>query len=143
MTKQVASLRLGSAYRATVRFRWLSDSGAVVHSAFRASPSCVQPDPRPDIAVAARAPSEGRFIVALRNSGRASRAFDVELSSGGRQLATRRVSGMRAGRGDVMVFSGVDCQAGSQVTVTVDPRGELAERDELNNVAQLRCPAAG
>lgn len=142
VTKQVTALQVGRAYRATVRFRWLADSGQVVRSAFRASRTCVQPDPRPDVAVSARATSSGRFIVALRNAGRAAAPFDVEIASGSRQLALRRVPGMRAGRADLMVFTGVDCQPGSTVRVTADSRGELSERDELNNVVELRCPAA-
>ena len=142
VTKQVGALRLGSAYRATVRFRWLTDAGAVVRSAFRVSKVCAQPDLRPDLAVAARATASGRFVVALRNAGRAARAFDVEITSGSKQLAVRRVPGMGAGRADVMVFSGVECQPGAPVRVTVDPRGELTERNELNNVAELKCPAS-
>lgn len=142
VTKQVTALRVGRAYRATVRYRWLSESGAVVKSAFRVSRVCVQPDPRPDLVVTGRAVGSGRFVVALRNAGRAARPFEVEVSSGSRQLAVRRVAGMRAGRADLLIFTGVDCDPGSAVRVTADSRGELSERDELNNVAELRCPAS-
>lgn len=142
VTKQVTALRVGSAYRSVVHFRWMADGGAVVRSAVRASRTCVQPDPRPDLALTARAASSGRFFVALRNAGQAARPFDVEITSGSKQLALRRVPGMRAGRAYVLVFTGLECQPGSTVTVTADSRGELAERSELNNVTELRCPSA-
>ena len=142
VTKQVNGLRLGSAYRATVRYRWLADSGKVVRSALRASRSCVQADPRPDLAVAARAGSGG-IVVVVRNYGRAAGAFEVRLTSGTRQLESAKVSSLGPGRARPIIFDGVACEAGSTVKVTVDAGGAIAERSEANNAAELRCPASG
>ena len=142
VTKQVNLLRLGSAYRATVSFRWLDASGNVVGTAARTVRSCVQGDPRPDLAVTARVAS-GDVIVVVRNLGRAAGPFEVRLSSGGRQLVTEKLSGMGAGASRGLVIRGVGCQAGSTLTVAADPAGTITERSEANNVSELRCPASG
>ena len=142
VTKQVNGLRLGSAYRATVSYRWLSVSGRTVRSAVREAKSCVQPDPRPDLGVAARAGSGG-IVVVVRNLGRAAGAFEVKLTSAGRQLAVEKVGSLGTGRARPIVFEPVSCPAGSKVTVTVDSGSAVEERSETNNSAELRCPASG
>lgn len=142
VTKQVNGLRLGSAYRAIVSFRWLDASGKVVGKVVRTARSCVQADPRPDLAVTARLAS-GDVIVVVRNLGRAAGPFEVRLSSGGRQLAAEKLSGVGPGASRGFVVRGVSCPAGSTLTVSADPGGATAERSEANNVAELRCPASG
>jgi hypothetical protein len=141
VTKQVNSLRLGSAYRATVSFRWLAASGKVMRKVVRASRSCAQPDPRPDLGVVARAAS-GDVVVVVRNLGRQAGPFEVRLSSGGRQLLSQKVSGLGAGRARPLVFRGLSCEPGSTVKVTVDSGESIVERSEANNSAELRCPAS-
>jgi hypothetical protein len=141
VTKQVNGLRLGSAYRATVRFRWLAASGKVVRRVVRSSRACVQPDPRPDLGVAARGAS-GDLLVVVRNLGRQAGPFELRVASGGRQLLSQRISGLKAGRVRALVFRELECEPGSTVKVTVDPGDSIAERSEANNSAELRCPAS-
>jgi len=142
VTKQVNGLRLGSAYRATVTFRWLAASGKVVRRVARASRVCVQPDPRPDLAVAARGAS-GDLVVVVRNLGRQAGPFELRVTSGARQLLSQKVSGLGAGRVRPLVFRELECDAGSTVKVTVDPGESIVERSEANNTVELRCPASG
>jgi hypothetical protein len=142
VTKQVGGLRLGSAYRATVSFRWLDSAGKVVKKVVRVARSCVQADPRPDLAVTARMAS-GDVIVVVRNLGRAAGPFEVRLSSGGRQLAAEKLSGVGPGASRGFVVRGVSCPAGSTLTVSAAPLAAVAERSQANNVAELRCPASG
>ncbi len=142
VTKQVNGLRLGSAYRATVTFRWLAASGKVVRKLVRASRVCVQPDPRPDLAVAARGAS-GDLVVVVRNLGRPVGPFELRVASGARQLLSQKVSGLGAGRVRPLVFRELECDAGSTVKVTVDPGESIVERSEANNTVELRCPASG
>lgn len=141
VTKQVNALRLGSAYRATVTFRWLAASGKVVRKLARASRACVQPDPRPDLGVAARAASGDLFVV-VRNLGRQAGPFELRATSGGRQLLSQKLSGLGAGRARALVFRELECEAGSTVKVVVDAGGSIVERSEANNSAELRCPAS-
>jgi hypothetical protein len=144
VTKQVGGLRLGSAYRATVGFRWLDPSGKVVRKDARATRGCVQKDPRPDLAVTARAASaSGDVVVVVRNLGRAAGPFELKLSSGGRQLATEKFSGLDAGGARGLVFRDLSCQPGSKVLVSVGPARPTAERREDNNAVELACPASG
>jgi hypothetical protein len=141
VTKQVNGLRLGSAYRATVSFRWLAASGKVLRKVARASRVCAQPDPRPDLGVAARGAS-GDLVVVVRNLGRQAGPFELRVSSGGRQLLSQKISGLGAGRARPLVIRDLECEPGSTVKVTVDPGESIAERSEANNSAELRCPAS-
>jgi hypothetical protein len=141
VTKQVNGLRLGRAYRATVRFRWLAASGKAIKTVVRASHACVQPDPRPDLGVAARGASGDLFVV-VRNLGRQVGPFEMRIESGGRQLLSQKVSGLRSGRVRALVFRELECVAGSTVKVTVDSGDTIVERSETNNSAELRCPAS-
>lgn len=141
-TRQVNLLRLGSAYRVQVSFRWRTSSGAVVRKAVRFTKPCRQDDPRPDLKVAARS-FANRIEAVVGNGGITAPAFDVRLTVGGRQIAVQRIAGLGAGRARPIVFTNPRCEAGSTVKVTVDAAGELAERSEANNSAEVRCPASG
>ena len=144
VTKQVNGLRLGSAYRATVGFRWLDPSGKVVRKDVRVTRGCVQKDPRPDLAVTARgASASGDVVVVVRNLGRAAGPFELKLSSGGRQLAAEKFSGLGSGGARGMVFRDLSCQPGSKVVVSADSSRPSAERREDNNAVELACPASG
>lgn len=137
-----AILNRGRAYRAVARFRWVDESGKVVREATRFSPACVQPDPRPDLTVEARAGAGGIFVM-VSNAGRAAGAFEVRVTSAGRQLAGEKVASLAAGRARPIVFNSASCPAGSTVKVAVDSGSAITERSEANNAVELRCPASG
>ena len=139
--KKRVSLNQGWAYRVTVSYRWLADSGKVIRSASRSSKACTQPDPRPDLGVGARADS-GDIVVIVRNLGRTSRPTVVRLSSGAAQIATTKLPAIGSGRERSLVFRAVACEPGSKVTVRVDPDRKITERSEANNGAELQCPAS-
>ena len=141
ITKQVF-LNRGRTYRVAVAFRWVADSGKVVRKASRLSRVCSQPDPRPDLAVSVRSAS-GNTFVTVRNLGRAVGPFEVGFGSGGRKLATEKLSGLGAGALRALVVRSLPCQPGSIVTVSADPAGVITERSEDNNIAELRCQASG
>ena len=141
-TRQVNLLRLGSAYRVQVSFRWRTEAGSVVRRTTRFTKPCRQADPRPDLKVVARSFSN-RIEVVVGNGGITAPAFDVRLTAGGRQVAAQRIAGLGAGKARPIVFTNPRCEAGSTVKVTVDADAELAERSEANNSAEVRCPASG
>lgn len=140
--RQVNLLRLGSAYRVRVSFRWRTRTGVVVRRATRFTKPCRQADPRPDIKVAARS-FASRIEAVVGNGGVLAPAFNVRLTVAGRQIATQRIPYLAAGRARAIVFTNPQCEAGSTVRVTVDSAEELVERSETNNSAEVRCPASG
>ena len=75
-SKRVQDLLAPASYRAKVRFRWRDARGTVVARTAVVSPSCKQPDVRPDLrtgAVTAQAAgaSAARYAVEVRNAGTA------------------------------------------------------------------------
>ena len=140
---EVAPLRLGSAYRAVVRFRWRSPSGRVLRRATRVTSPCVQEDLRPDLRFVEARAFPGLIQAVIRNAGISAPAFDVKLVSGGRRIAGRRFPGLAVGKDLPVVFAEPRCERGSTVRLVLDAGGELAERSEDNNSRAVRCPASG
>src|SRR6476620_260021 len=71
-TKRVEQLSAPASYRAVVSFRWYDAKGRVVRRARRTSPTCVQPDWRPDLHVrrVIFPTGSGPTRVVVRNRGR-------------------------------------------------------------------------
>jgi hypothetical protein len=144
--QRVENLPAPGSYRAVVSFRWLSAQGKVFLRTKRTTPSCVQPDPRPDL----RAPritalrlgaGEWRYDVVVRNDGRSAASdFDVVLTVGDQAQPASTVIGLAAGARRTVSFTAPRCTAGSQVRVDVDPDDRVAEADETNNTLTVDCP---
>src|SRR5690349_255535 len=95
-TKTVDGLVGPASYRVVVRFRWLAADGTVTRRASAVSAACRQPDPRPDLSVAALEvrpavrPSRRRYAVTIANTGRSAAPASrlaVDLGDGRTPLA--------------------------------------------------------
>lgn len=141
-TKRVEQLAAPAAFRARLTFRWLDRRGATLRTARRTSPTCHQPDPRPDLHVAAvRLPSGGRPTVVVRNRGRsAAGPFAVRMSRAG-AAATRQIVALAAGDRQTVSFNLGRCTPGEPVTVRLDPADRVDEADEADNVVTVACPS--
>jgi hypothetical protein len=141
-TKRVEQLAAPAAFRARLTFRWLDGQGATLRTARRTSPICHQPDPRPDLHVAAvRFPAGGRPAVVVRNRGRSTAGpFTVRMSRAG-IAATRQVVALAAGDRQTLSFNLGRCTAGEPVTVSLDPADRIDEADEADNVVTVACPS--
>jgi hypothetical protein len=145
--QRVENLPAPAFYRATVSFRWLTATGRVFARAKRTTASCFQPDPSPDLRparVTGTSLSGGgaEYDVVVRNAGRtAASDFDVTLSVNGVAQPAGTVTALAAGEGRVVQFTGPRCNAGSQLSVGVDPDNRVAEADETNNSLTVDCPA--
>jgi len=142
--KRVDGLRVAATYRALVRFHWTDDEGEVVRQARRRTPSCAQPDLRPDLVVTSlRAALDARpalavYTVTVRNYGRSPAGPFAVRAAGG--LA--EVPGLAAGKQlDVGVVAPV-CVAGLSVHAVADADRRIDESDEHNGLRRT-CPLGG
>lgn len=145
--KRVDQLQAPAAYRAEVRYRWYDAHGKLQRQALRTTPTCREPDPRPDLAVGkvtAVAAGKGRlrYLVGVRNDGRSDvGAFDLVLSIDGAALPAASVAGLPAGGRAQAAVVGPACTPGSQIQVTLDPGGTIDESNETNDAVSRPCPA--
>jgi hypothetical protein len=147
-TKRVQRLVGPAAYRVAVRFRWLAADGTVLRRERELSHPCRQPDPRPDLEVAAvdvrpalRA-DRRRYAVTLANTGRtaagASR-LSLDLGPGLAPLAAA-VAALDPGELRTVVVGGPACAPGAVLTATADATDAVDERDEDDDVLSAPCP---
>jgi hypothetical protein len=139
--KTIENLPAPGTYRSSIRFRWLDALGRTIASTRRVSPSCRQPDPRPDLELGQIAYADGAYSVPVRNDGRSlAGAFDVALSVDGAPQAPRTVTSLLAGERAVLSIEAPPCDgAGEGVRVSLDPDLAVDESDELDNVVVVPC----
>lgn len=150
-SKRIDGLTAPAAYRAVVRFRWYAADGTVVMTQRRTTPSCTQPDPRPNLRLLAVRTAPGTlagtvtYLLTVVNSGRGpAGAFEVEAGpDDDGQAGTITVGGMAAREARVIEVSGRPCAVGGRVRVRLDARAAVAESDERDNDVRRDCPAAG
>lgn len=147
-TKTIDGLVGPGAYRVVVRFRWLTEAGAVSHAATVVSAACRQPDPRADLSVAALEVRPGlragrdRYAITVVNSGRsAAPASRVALDLGdGRMPLTGAVGGLGPGAQQTIVVAGRACEPGTLLTAAADATDVVDEHDEDDDTLALSCP---
>ena len=125
--ENVVDLPAPAAFRALVRYRWLSRSGRVIRRAERVTKACVETAPEPDLFIvqithAAGSPARTNelYSVAIRNSGPGSAGpFEVAFSVDATPLADQQVVGLDPRSDTTVQFSGPRCTAGStRITLT-------------------------
>jgi hypothetical protein len=141
--KRVDGLQVPASYRARVRFRWSQADGSIVRRAHRTTPSCGQPDLRPDLtpgrlrAVLDARPALAVYTLVVRNEGRsAAGPFTVRIAGGFSEVA-ELASGAHV---EVPVVAAA-CAPGSTVLAIVDSDRRVAEADERNGLRRA-CPLA-
>jgi hypothetical protein len=143
-TKRVRGLAAPAAFRAVVSFRWYDADGRVVRSARRTTPTCRQPDWRPDLHVLrVVVPADGSpTSVVVANRGRGAAAgFGVDVRRAD-VLRSAVLPGLPAGGQATVSVPLGRCRPGETVTVTLDPGDRVDEAHEADNVAAVACPGA-
>jgi CARDB protein len=146
--KQVINLPAPAAFRAVVGFRWLDVRGRVMRQVQRRTGVCEQPDERPLLRVGSitqtstPGSAEATYGVTVRNNGRGpSGAFSLQLTVDGAVQPELTVAGLPAfGRLEVDT-SAPRCGAGGALTVTLDPRHQIAEAVGGGQARTVACPA--
>jgi hypothetical protein len=124
----------------------LNAAGREVASARRLTPSCDEPDLRPDLRprsvdVLPGPDLESRtYRVTVRNAGRSPAAdFDVVLVVDGGRRPPVTVPGLAAGSSTTVSISGPRCAAGGSVQAIVDPDNRVDESVKANNARTFPC----
>ncbi len=139
--QKVANLTAPAAYRAVVSFRWINASGRVFARAQHVTPTCQQPDLRPNLRIGRITPQGRTYVVTVRNDGHsAARGFDVSLRVGGVPVVpTQTVGILGAGQRAVLQFAGPRC--GDPIVATADSGAAVAETSEADNRLTVACPS--
>jgi CARDB len=139
--KRVDGLQAPAAYRAVVRFRWSGADGTILRREVRRTPSCNQPDLRPDLvpaslhAVLDAHPALAVYSLVVRNAGRSPAGpFTVRVAG-----AVKEVAGLAAGQQLEVAVLAPSCIPGSTVRAVVDADQRIDEADE-HNALKRRCP---
>ncbi|HEX8976126.1 MAG TPA: CARDB domain-containing protein [Solirubrobacteraceae bacterium] len=149
LQKSVLALRAPATYRLRVRFRWEGANQAILATATRYSPRCVEPELRPDLAVrsitVASAPghSDTLYTARIVNAGNsAAGPFDVLFAPrDGSAGATQTVSSLGAHSWLTATFTGSACNASAPPTITADPAGQVDDLNRANNALTATCPS--
>ncbi len=153
LNKQVVDLPAPAAYRFRVSFRWTGAHERVLDTAVRDSPTCLQPELRPDLLVQsvdvqaiAGKPKWDRYVATIRNRGAtAAGSFEVLFSPGGvLPVQARIVQGLRAHSSIQRTFVAPvsACTTMSAPTVTVDPNEQIDDQNRANNSLTAVCPGS-
>jgi CARDB protein len=149
--QKVENLTAPAAYRAVVSFRWINANGRVFARAQHVTPTCQQPDLRPNLRIGritglrTADRSIATYDVTVRNDGlSAARAFDVSLSVGGVPVVpTKTIGLLRAGLRVTLQFTGQRCTGTEPIVATADAGGAVAESNETDNGLTVACPIVG
>lgn len=144
--KSIGRLVGPGAYRARITFRWRNGAGKVVRTVQRKTPTCRQPDLRPNllpeqVTADQTAADRAVYSVVVRNSGRtAAGPFTTRLASPGLDPVADTVPELAARTRTVVLLQGPPCAPGSTLDLTVDPGGQVDEADETDNAITVACP---
>lgn len=144
---QVTGLPAPAAFRVLVRARWFNRRHRILYQTSAISAVCTEPLLAPDLAVgritraAGTTPGTVQYSVEVHNAGNADAGpFGVSLTVGGIALAPVTISTLPAGGTQLAVFTGPACAAGSSVTATADPAGQVQEPADAHRTRTLACP---
>jgi hypothetical protein len=144
-TKTVQQLPAPADYRMVVEFRWLDAADRVIAQRTAVSRPCRQPDLRANLrarrlsVLPGSDPSLLRYVTTVRNTGKGtSAAYDVVLTVGETETVVRAVE-LAPGEQAVIEVEAPRCAPGAGVSVVVDGRDEVEERDEADNAQSWVC----
>jgi hypothetical protein len=143
--KQVVDLKAPATYRLRAIFRWIGANNKVLGTTVRTSPSCYQPELRPDLQVkmisVAAVPGNStanEYVAVIRNRGAtAAGPFQVQFIDGS-VVKSHSVTGLAPHSTIHQHFLGPLCTSGP-ATVTADPVDAIDDYDRANNSLSVTC----
>jgi hypothetical protein len=137
--KTVEELLAPGEYRAAVEFRWRDTRGHTLRSERATTRVCRQPDPRPDLAIAAIQLGD-RYVASVTNTGRGDAGpFTVAFTRNGEPLGSVEVPGLAAGGRTTASLSAPPCAPGELIAAQADSLDAVDEADEDGNVLGVTC----
>jgi hypothetical protein len=145
LNKQVVDLKAPATYRLRAVFRWRGDHGQVLGTTSRNSPSCYQPELRPDLEVKTinvgavpGNPNANEYVAVIRNRGAtAAGPFQVQFIDGS-VVKSHSVTGLAAHTTMREHFLGPLCTSGP-ASVTADPVDAIDDYNRANNSLSVTC----
>lgn len=146
--KPVVDLKAPATYRFRVIFRWLGAHSKVLGTIVRTSPSCYQPELRPDLQVKTISveavpghPNTNLYDAEIHNRGAtAAGPFQVQFIDGS-VVKTHSVPGLAAHTTIHERFAGPPCTS-TPATVKADPVGAIDDYNRANNSLSVTCSAS-
>lgn len=145
-TGEVADLSAPAYYRLRVSFRWLGTSDQRLAEQSRTSPTCFEPELRPNLVVRsitiASLPNQSgdAYAAVVTNRGAtAAGQFEVQLSEGAAAVDTTIVPGLDAHRLRRIVLEGPACNSGEVITVTADPGHQVDVSTRIGSSLSTVC----
>ncbi len=145
---QAANLFAPAYYRLRVSFRWLGAGDGKLAQAVRTSPTCFQPELRPDLVVrsiaitslAAPAGEDAYDAVIANRGATAAGPFGVQLSEAQTIAGTITAPGLGSHRSRRVRLDGPACASGELITVTADPAHLIDVSQRKNSALSIPCP---
>jgi hypothetical protein len=143
--KPVVDLKAPATYRFRVTFRWIGAHNKVLGTTVRTTPSCYQPELRPDLqvktisveAVPGNADAN-EYVAVIHNRGAtAAGPFQVQFIDGS-VVKSHSVASLPAHATIHQRFLGPLCTSGP-ATVTADPVDAVDDYDRANNSLSVTC----
>lgn len=147
LIKQVVDLKAPATYRFRVTFKWIGADSRVLGTMVRTSPTCYQPELRPDLevktisieAVPGNA-NANAYVALIRSRGAtATGPFEVQFRDG-QVVKTHSVKGLAPHTSISERFVGPTCTSGP-ATVTADPVDAVDDFNRANNSLNVTCSA--
>jgi hypothetical protein len=143
--KQVVDLKAPATYRLRAIFRWIGAHNKTLGTMVRTSPSCYQPELRPDLQVKTISveavpgnPNANEYVAVIRNRGAtAAGPFQVQFIDGS-VAKSHSVTSLAAHSTIRERFLGPLCTSGP-ATVKADPVGAVDDYDPSNNSLSVTC----
>lgn len=149
---EVAELPAPATYKYRVSYRWIGRGGRVIASATKLSSLCSEPQLEPDLTASALsvnemllAPKDDRFSALIGNIGAtAAGPFAVQLvytHDGSTETAQKTIDRLKGHAFNGISFTGPLCDAGTAVTITVDPTDQIVVYSRSQASVTVTCPA--
>ena len=132
LKKSVNELAAPAAYKYRVSFRWTGTRNRTLGTAVRTSPTCSQPELRPDLLVksidvqpVSGHPKINLYIATIADRGAtAARQFRVQFTPGnGTASKYKTIKVLASHASTTVAFEGPACSTSAASTITVDPDG--------------------
>lgn len=145
-TKVVDGLDAPAVYRAIVQFRWYDKQARLLRATQRMTPTCVQPDSRPDLRLGsvtaiATGASTARYTIVVRNAGLTNAGpFGLVLAVGDKRVAVAISAGLAIGQQRMVTVDAPSCTATGKLSVLLDPENAVDEAGGRDVPVTRVCP---
>lgn len=145
-TKVVDGLDAPAVYRAVVQFRWYDKQARLLRATQRTTPTCVQPDPRPDlrlgsVTAVAVGPGTARYTIVVRNAGLTNAGpFGLVLAIGDKRVPVAISAGLATAQQRMITFDAPSCTANGKLWVLLDPENAVDEAGGRDEPVARLCP---